>query len=113
MAGDSDILNRVMRMVIPLRREYNRSLEVRQFMHDLSYAKEIIDQALASKDVVFERAWQSICPTKCLGRATMPCRNHAVISERQRCETLAADYAAGAACTGHAITLPRPWKERV
>lgn len=49
--GDSDILNHVMRMVIPMRREYNRSLEVRQFMHDLSYAKEIIDQALASKDM--------------------------------------------------------------
>jgi hypothetical protein len=48
--GDSDILNHVMRMVIPMRREYNRSLEVRQFMHDVAYAKEIIDQALASKD---------------------------------------------------------------
>lgn len=51
VAGDSDILNHVMRMVIPMRREYNRSLEVRQFMHDVSYAKEIIDQALASKDI--------------------------------------------------------------
>jgi hypothetical protein len=48
--GDSDILNHVMRMVIPMRREYNRSLEVRQFMHDVAYAKEIIDQALVSKD---------------------------------------------------------------
>ena len=50
-SGDSDILNHVMRMVIPMRREHNRSLEVRQFMHDVSYAKEIIEQALASKDV--------------------------------------------------------------
>ena len=54
VAGDSDILNHVMRMVIPMRREYNRSLEVRQFMHDVAYAKEIIDQALASKDVVLK-----------------------------------------------------------
>jgi hypothetical protein len=51
VSGDSDILNHVMRMVIPMRREHNRSLEVRQFMHDVSYAKEIIEQALASKDV--------------------------------------------------------------
>jgi hypothetical protein len=51
VAGDSDILNHVMRMVIPIRREHNRSLEVRQFMHDVSYAKEIIDLALASKDL--------------------------------------------------------------
>lgn len=51
VAGDSDILNHVMRMVIPMRREHNRSLEVRQFMHDVAYAKEIIEQALASKDV--------------------------------------------------------------
>ena len=51
VAGDSDILNHVMRMVIPMRREHNRSLEVRQFMHDVAYAKEIIEQALSSKDV--------------------------------------------------------------
>jgi hypothetical protein len=49
-ASDSDVLNRVMRMVIPMRREHNRSLEVRQFMNDLAYAKDIINQALASKD---------------------------------------------------------------
>jgi hypothetical protein len=48
--SDSDILQHVLRMVIPMRREHNRSLEVRQFMHDVTYAKEIIDQALASKD---------------------------------------------------------------
>ena len=51
VAGDSDILNHVMRMVIPMRREHNRSLEVRQFMHDVAYAREIIEQALASKDL--------------------------------------------------------------
>jgi hypothetical protein len=50
VGGDSDILNRVMRMVIPMKREHNRALEVRQFMHDLVYAKEIIEQAIASKD---------------------------------------------------------------
>jgi hypothetical protein len=49
-ASDGDVLNRVMRMVIPMRREYNRSLEVRQFMNDRVYAKDIIDQAIASKD---------------------------------------------------------------
>jgi hypothetical protein len=49
-ASDSDVLNRVMRMVVPMRREYNRSLEVRQFMNDAVYAKDIIDQAIASKD---------------------------------------------------------------
>jgi hypothetical protein len=49
--GDQDVLSHVLRMVIPMRREHNRSLEVRQFMHDVAYAKEIIEQAIASKDL--------------------------------------------------------------
>ena len=47
---DSDLMNYVVRMVIPMRREFSRSLDVSHFLHDFSYAKEIIEQAKASND---------------------------------------------------------------
>lgn len=47
---DSDLMSYVVRIVIPMKREFSRSVDVHQFLHDLPYAKEIIDQALNSKD---------------------------------------------------------------
>jgi hypothetical protein len=47
---NSDLMNYVVRMVIPMRREFSRSLDVSHFLHDFAYAKEIIDQAKLSKD---------------------------------------------------------------
>jgi hypothetical protein len=48
--GDSDMLNYAVRMVVPFRREFGRSLDVAHFLHDFAYAKEIIDQAKSSQD---------------------------------------------------------------
>lgn len=47
---DPDLMSYVVRIVIPMRREFGRSVDVHQFLHDLPYAKEIIEQALNSKD---------------------------------------------------------------
>jgi hypothetical protein len=44
------MMNYALRMVAPLRREFNRSLDVVHFMHDFVYAREIIDLALQSQD---------------------------------------------------------------
>ncbi len=44
------MLNIVIRMVVPMRREFGRSLDVQQFMHDLSYARTVLDEALTSRD---------------------------------------------------------------
>ena len=47
---DGSLLSFVVRMVIPMRREFGRSLDVQQFMRDGGYARIILDQALTSRD---------------------------------------------------------------
>lgn len=47
---DPMVLNVVVRMVVPMRREFGRSLDVQQFMHDQGYAQTVLEQALASRD---------------------------------------------------------------
>jgi hypothetical protein len=47
---DSQIMNYVVRMIVPLRREFGRSLDVAQFLHDFAYAREVMEQALGSQD---------------------------------------------------------------
>lgn len=46
----SQIMNYLVRMIVPLRREFGRSLDVRQFLHDVSYAREVMEEALSSQD---------------------------------------------------------------
>jgi len=50
MTHDSRLMNYLVRMVVPLRREFGRSLDVHHFLHDLSYAKEVLEDALKSQD---------------------------------------------------------------
>jgi hypothetical protein len=47
---DSKLMNYVVRMIVPMRREFGRALDVRQFLHDFAYAREVMDQALSSQD---------------------------------------------------------------
>jgi hypothetical protein len=47
---DSQLMNYLVRMVVPMRREFGRSVDVQQFLHDFAYAKDVIDQALGSQD---------------------------------------------------------------
>lgn len=47
---EQEVLNTVVRMVVPMRREFGRQLDVRHFLHDLEYAHEVIQQALTSQD---------------------------------------------------------------
>jgi hypothetical protein len=47
---DSQIMNTLVRMVVPMRREFGRQLDVRQFLHDFAYAREVLEQALGSND---------------------------------------------------------------
>ena len=48
--SDSQLMNYVVRMVVPMRREFGRQLDVRQFLHDFAYAREVLDEALKSRD---------------------------------------------------------------
>ncbi|HSW23549.1 MAG TPA: hypothetical protein VLJ62_12330 [Burkholderiaceae bacterium] len=48
--GHGDLMNYLVRMVVPMRREFGRQLDVRHFLHDLEYAREVIRQALSSQD---------------------------------------------------------------
>lgn len=49
-ADDSQLMNYLVRMIVPMRREFGRSVDVQQFLHDFAYAKEVIEQALGSQD---------------------------------------------------------------
>lgn len=47
---DSEIMNYLVRMVVPMRREFGRKLDVGQFIHDFQYAAEVLEQARMSVD---------------------------------------------------------------
>lgn len=48
--NDSQLMNYLVRMVVPMRREFGRSLNVGQFLHDFAYAREVLEEALRSQD---------------------------------------------------------------
>jgi hypothetical protein len=48
--NDSQILNYLVRMVMPMRREFGRQLDVQQFLHDFGYAREVLTEAMTSQD---------------------------------------------------------------
>lgn len=48
--ANSAVLNFVVRMVVPMRREFGRSLDVQQFMRDAAYARAVLEQARTSRD---------------------------------------------------------------
>ncbi|MCY7316911.1 MAG: hypothetical protein LH480_15215 [Rubrivivax sp.] len=48
---DASVLNYVVRMVVPMRREFGRSLDVQLFMRDAGYAQTVLDEAASSGDV--------------------------------------------------------------
>jgi hypothetical protein len=49
-ATDPALLNYVIRMVVPLKREFGESLDVQQFMRDPGYSQRILAQARSSQD---------------------------------------------------------------
>lgn len=49
-SNDSEIMNYLMRMVVPMRREFGEALDVRQFLHDQVYADDVLKKALGSQD---------------------------------------------------------------
>jgi hypothetical protein len=63
---DSDLMAYAVRMVIPMKREFGRSLNVEQFLHDLPYATEVIQEALNSKDERL-RSYAAYAQTKIFG----------------------------------------------
>jgi hypothetical protein len=48
---ESQVLNCVVRMVVPMRREFGRSLDVQRFLREPAYAQAVIEEALASRDL--------------------------------------------------------------
>jgi hypothetical protein len=47
---DPAMLNYVIRMVVPMKREFGQSLDVQQFMRDGDYSQRILAQARTSQD---------------------------------------------------------------
>jgi hypothetical protein len=46
----SELMNYLVRMVVPMRREFGRPLDVQHFLHDPEYAHAVIQLALTSQD---------------------------------------------------------------
>jgi hypothetical protein len=44
------VMNTLLRMVVPMRREFGCNLDVKHFLHDLEYRQGMISQALQSQD---------------------------------------------------------------
>ena len=63
---DSDLMTYAVRMVIPMKREFGRTLNVHQFLHDLPYATEVIEEALKSNDERL-RSYAAYAQTKIFG----------------------------------------------
>jgi hypothetical protein len=81
--NNSDLMNYVVRMVIPMRREFARSLDVSHFLHDFTYAQEIIGQAKVSKDARL-REYATYLESKMFGprnAATPPPGAHSQVYE--------------------------------
>jgi hypothetical protein len=49
-SDDSKIVTYLVRMVVPLRREFGQNLDVQHFLHDLDYAQDVLKKALGSQD---------------------------------------------------------------
>jgi hypothetical protein len=49
-SDDSKLVNYLVRMVVPLRREFGQNLDVQHFLHDLNYAQAVLKTALSSQD---------------------------------------------------------------
>jgi hypothetical protein len=49
-ADDRPIINYLIRMVVPMRREFQRHLDVDRFLHEPAYARQILDEALTTQD---------------------------------------------------------------
>ena len=69
---DTDLMNYAVRMVIPMRREFGTTLDVPHFLHDFTYAREILQQARQSRDPRL-REYAAYMETKLFGpRASAP-----------------------------------------
>ena len=47
----SKVMNTLLRMIVPMRREFGRNLDVKHFLHDLEYRQGVISQAMQSQDL--------------------------------------------------------------
>jgi hypothetical protein len=47
---ENNLVNYVVRMVVPMRREFGRRVDVQAFLHDVEYAREVLQEALQSQD---------------------------------------------------------------
>ena len=50
MSSEPQVITTLVRMVVPMRREFGFSLDVHQFVHDQKYASAVLDKARASTD---------------------------------------------------------------
>lgn len=69
----SDVFTRVMRLVVPMRREFAKNIDVRNFLYDAAYAEEVLKLALSSQNEKVKDAaeclWRLVFETREAGSA--------------------------------------------
>jgi hypothetical protein len=50
MSADEPLINTLIRMVVPMRREFQRHLDVQRFQQEPAYARQILDEAATTQD---------------------------------------------------------------
>ncbi len=66
------LLNLVIRMVVPMKREFGKSLDVQQFLRDPDYARPLLEMALASSDTRLRDYAQQVSQTLAGARKADP-----------------------------------------
>jgi len=51
-SNDRELINALLRMVAPMRREFGYVLKVQHFLHDLDYAQDVLKKAYGSQDAL-------------------------------------------------------------
>lgn len=58
----SDVFARVMRLVVPMRREFGKNLDVQDFLYDPAYAEEVLNLAISSRNEKVKDAAECLWP---------------------------------------------------
>jgi hypothetical protein len=93
----SDVFARVMRLVVPMRREFGRNIDVQKFLYDLAYAEEVLNLAINSQNEKVKDAaeylWRLVFGPRELRSA--PAEKKSVAGERSEGLLVAVEAAIG------------------
>ena len=96
----SDVFAHAMRLVVPMRREFGKHIDVQTFLYDLTYAKEVLDLAVSSQN---EKLKEN---AEYLGRMVFGLRELGLPLTEQR--SMVGEKLKGALCIDEAVATGSP-----